>query len=45
MGNFRRITPFMHVPAIETALAFFEEVLGFKTCVRFSDHADLESRK
>lgn len=37
-GNFIRITPFMHVPDIEQALAFFE-MLGFKTYVRMGTYA------
>lgn len=31
MANLYRITPFMHVPDIEAALAFFTDILGF-TC-------------
>ncbi len=34
-GHFIQITPFMHVPDIEQALRFFNDVLGFKTL--FSD--------
>ena len=41
MGNFRQITPFMHVPDIEAAVAFFEDVLGFTTRVRMRDYAYL----
>ena len=41
MGNFRQITPFMHVPDLEAAIAFFEEVLGFRTVVRMRDYAYL----
>ena len=41
MGNFRQITPFMHVPDLATAIAFFEDVLGFETLVRMSDYAYL----
>ncbi len=37
-GRFIRITPFIHVPDIEAAVAFFN-ALGFKTYVRFSDYA------
>jgi catechol 2,3-dioxygenase-like lactoylglutathione lyase family enzyme len=33
MTNFRQITPFMHVPDLDEALAFFNDVLGFKTYV------------
>lgn len=38
-GNFIQITPFMHVPDIEAALAFFEDVLGFKTLHREGAYA------
>ncbi len=41
MGNFRQITPFVHVPNLAEAIAFFEEVLGFRTCVRMDDYAYL----
>ena len=41
MGNFRQITPFIHVPDIEAAITFFEEVLGFRTYVRIGDYAYL----
>ena len=41
MGNFRQITPFMHVPDLAAAIAFFEDVLGFTTHVRMSDYAYL----
>ena len=39
MGNFRQITPFMHVPDLAAAIAFFEDVLGFETLFRMSDYA------
>lgn len=42
MVNFIQITPFMHVPDIEAAVAFFEDVLGFKTLFRMSDYAYIE---
>ena len=41
MGNFRQITPFMHVPDLAAAITFFEDVLGFETLVRMSDYAYL----
>ena len=41
MGNFRQITPFMHVPDIERAIAFFRDVLGFEPVVRMGDYAYL----
>jgi len=41
MGNLRQITPFIHVPDIEAAIRFFEEVLGFRTYVRIDDYAYL----
>lgn len=39
MANLYRITPFMHVPDIEKALWFFEEVLGFTIYFRTSNYA------
>jgi catechol 2,3-dioxygenase-like lactoylglutathione lyase family enzyme len=39
MSNFRQITPFMHVPDLGAAIAFFEEVLGFRTLFRMKDYA------
>jgi catechol 2,3-dioxygenase-like lactoylglutathione lyase family enzyme len=41
MGNFRQITPFIHVPDLGSAVAFFEELLGFRTYVRLKDYAYL----
>jgi catechol 2,3-dioxygenase-like lactoylglutathione lyase family enzyme len=38
-GNFIQITPFMHVPDLEAALTFFNDVLGFKTLFRQGDYA------
>lgn len=29
MGNFIRITPFIHVPDLEAAVGFFTDILGF----------------
>ena len=37
-GQFIRITPFIHVPDISAAVAFFE-ALGFTTYVKFNDYA------
>lgn len=37
--NFIQITPFMHVPDIEKALAFFNDVLAFKTLYREANYA------
>lgn len=37
-GQFIRITPFIHVPDIAAAVAFFES-LGFTTYFRFEDYA------
>ena len=39
MGNFLQVTPFIHVPDIDAAIAFFEEVLGFETQFRMDDYA------
>jgi len=41
MGNFRQITPFMHVPDLADAIAFFEDILGFQTLFRMDDYAYL----
>ena len=41
MGNIRQITPFMHAPDIEAAIAFFRDVLGFAVVVRMGDYAYL----
>jgi len=40
--NFIQITPFMHVPDIDAALAFFEDVLGFRATFRMRDYAYIE---
>ena len=42
MPNFIQITPFMHVPELEAALAFFSRVLGFETLFRADDYAYIE---
>ena len=42
MSNFIQITPFMHVPELEPALAFFTDILGFETLFRMSDYAYVE---
>jgi catechol 2,3-dioxygenase-like lactoylglutathione lyase family enzyme len=42
MNNFIQITPFIHVPDIAGAIAFFEGVLGFATLFRMHDYAYLE---
>lgn len=40
MGNFIRITPFMHVPDIDAAVAFFVDILGFtRHPLPFADYA------
>lgn len=39
MSNFVQITPFMHVPDLAQALAFFNDLLGFETIFRASDYA------
>ena len=41
MGNFIQITPFIHVPDIDDAIAFFSDVLGFEVQVRLGDYAYL----
>lgn len=42
MPNFIQITPFMHVPDLEAALAFFTGILGFETLFRADDYAYIE---
>lgn len=42
MTNFIQITPFMHVPDIDSALAFFEQVLGFRATFRSEGYAYVE---
>jgi catechol 2,3-dioxygenase-like lactoylglutathione lyase family enzyme len=42
MNNFKQITPFIHVPDIEAAVAFFEDILGFKSLFRMNDYAYVE---
>jgi catechol 2,3-dioxygenase-like lactoylglutathione lyase family enzyme len=43
--NFIRITPFIHVPDIAAAIAFFEGVLGFTKYIHFGNYAYLEREK
>jgi len=38
-GNFIQVTPFMHVPDIDAAVRFFEDILGFKPLYCESDYA------
>jgi catechol 2,3-dioxygenase-like lactoylglutathione lyase family enzyme len=42
MANFLQITPFMHVPDMDRAVRFFEEVLGFAAGFRMDDYAYVE---
>jgi catechol 2,3-dioxygenase-like lactoylglutathione lyase family enzyme len=39
MSHFLRVTPFLYVPDLERALAFFVEVLGFAVTLRRADYA------
>jgi catechol 2,3-dioxygenase-like lactoylglutathione lyase family enzyme len=39
MTNFRQVTPFMHVDDIESAVAFFTDILGFKVLHRLATYA------
>jgi catechol 2,3-dioxygenase-like lactoylglutathione lyase family enzyme len=41
MSNFIQVTPFMHVDNLESALAFFTDILGFRTRFRVANHADV----
>ncbi len=38
-GNFIQVTPFMHVPDLKAAVAFFTDILGFRCVIQFSDYA------
>lgn len=42
MGQFIQVTPFMHVPDIDAAVIFFEEILGFETLYREPGYAYVE---
>jgi len=42
MTNLLQITPFIHVPDTEKAIAFFEVVLGFEVLLRRGDYAYLQ---
>lgn len=42
MSNFLQITPFLHVPDIDAAVTFFEDVLGFRAAFRRDDYAYVE---
>lgn len=42
MSQFVQVTPFMHVPDIDAAVAFFEDILGFAALFRQSDYAYVE---
>lgn len=39
MPNFIQVTPFLHVENLDSALAFFVGVLGFKALIHASDYA------
>jgi catechol 2,3-dioxygenase-like lactoylglutathione lyase family enzyme len=42
MTKIHQITPFLHVPDLEAALAFFCDTLGFERTYRESDYAYVE---
>lgn len=42
MTNFIQITPFIHVPDIDVAVAFFADALGFEASFRSEDYAYVE---
>lgn len=42
MTNFIQITPFIHVPDIDAAVAFFDDILGFKPSYRETGYAYIE---
>ncbi len=39
MSSFIQVTPFMHVPDIDSAVAFFTDILGFKIGFRLEGYA------
>ncbi len=39
MGNFVRITPFMHIADLDGAVAFFRDLLGFKVWIHGPTYA------
>ena len=41
-ANFVQVTPFMHVPDIDAAVTFFEDILGFATLFRSAGYAYVE---
>jgi catechol 2,3-dioxygenase-like lactoylglutathione lyase family enzyme len=42
MGNLLQVTPFIHVPDIEAAISFFEDLLGFSTLLKGGGYAYVE---
>ena len=42
MSNFLQVTPFIHVPDLDQAIAFFENLLGFRTRVKGGGYAYLD---
>jgi catechol 2,3-dioxygenase-like lactoylglutathione lyase family enzyme len=42
MSNFLQITPFIHVPDLDAAISFFEDLLGFRTRVKGGGYAYVE---
>jgi catechol 2,3-dioxygenase-like lactoylglutathione lyase family enzyme len=42
MTKIHQVTPFLHVPDLEAALAFFCDTLGFERTYRESDYAYIE---
>ena len=42
MANIIQVTPFMHVPDLEEALAFFHGILGFEIRFRIADYAYIQ---
>lgn len=43
--NFLQITPFVHVPDLKAAVAFFSDVLGFSVLVEMGDYAYIERER
>ena len=41
-GNILQVTPFMHVADLNSAVSFFEDILGFSTLIHVRDYAYVE---
>jgi catechol 2,3-dioxygenase-like lactoylglutathione lyase family enzyme len=41
-GNILQVTPFMHIADLDSAVSFFEDVLGFSALIHVLDYAYVE---